>query len=1415
MLIDLLRTFSLSEDLDRTGNEEDWALYFGQHRGRRTWNDLHAVPLSIVIGEAGIGKTSEFTMEVDRLAGKGEAAFLLSLNQLTDTDSWQLVMTGQQLAYDNWVASSQVGYFFLDAVDEARLRSHADFEKALAVVQRTLEPHFHRVRIAISSRVTDWSVPAVQTAVDRRIASPLSRSLRAQEAVIETDAGGNATTVSSSGAESRVVEPLVVALDPLSLLEARRCAEAFDLQEPQQFWTTVSDGDYEFMATRPLDLRWMVALWNKRRTLGTYRELMDANIENRLQEFNESYVATGDTLSVDQLRTGAMELAAAAEFGDCAYFILEPGGLPGMGELTPQSVLSALGWGPQDVRRLLATAIFDEASYGRVKFHHRSIREYLAAEWAARQLKTGVPLLRLQALFVGQPFGAPVLVPARKAALSWLAALDVAAREWVVRALPEVLLSDGDPQAWDAPSAEMAFVRCREASKVGFRPGWHQSPSVCMRIGRTLPSGVVAAALADKTVPGDFTALCYQVAAHAKLADCTAVALADYRDATAPGWRRVLALRLLKQVGTGTHRQQVFVDLQAGLFSTNELVAEALTVVDWKGLAVPALAAIFSATHSEPDYGSGPMARLVKDVLLPETDLASASLVLEAVMAALPPPIPGKRFARFPESDRPERAWLLEVLLDAFERVLALLPPTSNASSSVCMEAAERVEAQRDSGFTDSEELRRLHAAIASHTKLRWDIALAIAHSEDIRASVSRLTWGSNCLVSMGEADMSELTRLANDSSQPPADRDVWQAVAIDVVFQQRSGHARARSLRALGPFPAGAPRAVMVDAQYRRWRAGAKARRTWATEELRRKAETATKLAGFKSRVTADLVGIANGSHGGWLQQLLGHSFNLSGRNDYSHVDFEALSVNLSPEIAAAFKAGLKEFWRTITPPEPSSFTEGRVPWTALLGLAGLRCSLAEPGAIPALLAAEVTKAAQLAVWNLNGPPDWFGALVDAHRSLVEAALAPWLVKEAQATAPGNGVRGALDMVLRSRTTVRAGMLAPLVPLVVGSLVPRQASLHELIGAMRADALLSSTAVCALCQNKLLTPATGGADMFWLRIWMEEDSVAAWAWFRGHIALMTTAADVEVTAFAKSMGDLKWLAEPLPQEQADLLLEVVSLLRAHPSPVASTAGDDDSLFFGPPSKRLCQAISQLFVHVRGAVGYRALLGLIACTTDSEELQRLRGQALEHAALDASAGATRTVEALRSIASPFLTEPKSEAQLYLQVIARLEEIRKNLEEGPFSERDLFSCGMPEKFLQRWLAAKFRETQNRRFSVHREEEVDDDKKTDIQLSCPAGNVCVEIKPVDATRYSATSLTETLKTQIVGQYLKGTNSSRGILVLMQLDDKTWDIPGGGKRQSFSVLVKYLNEQAYAIRTSSPGVNELAVFGIRCLV
>ncbi|MFP3433572.1 hypothetical protein SB781_27710 [Paraburkholderia sp. SIMBA_061] len=1419
MNIDLRRTFSEYTNSPTKSEDEDWLELLGQRQGRKTWSDLHEKPLVVVLGEAGIGKTIEFQSEVARLREVGRAAFFIPLNQLSDAESWKLVLTGFEAEFDAWAASDELGYVFLDAVDEARLKSHADLERALTVVQRALGSNFVRVRIAVSSRVTDWAISGVRSAVHARLVRPIERALAAKSAADAPLASTDLPTVTAAAAAATpTVEAFVVGLDPLSNAEARRCAEAYCVQDGDKFWEAVADGEYEFMATRPLDLRWMVVLWNQRRTLGTYLELIEANISNRLRELNESYEAAGEVLSVEQLHAGAIELAAAAEFGGCQFFTLDLGVTPTAEELAPHTVLA--DWHPTAVRRLLATAVFDEASYGRIKFHHRSIREFLAAQWVAKQMALGVPLQRLQGLFAFRPFRQTVLIPARRASLSWLAAINVTAREWVLREFAEILMFEGDPQAWDGISADKAFANFIDAAKHGLHVNWFMSASEFMRVGRALGAGKVAEALGEANLPPQARSMCLHIARYARLADCALITFTTYRNPDAPAWERTLALKVLEFVGTAGQRQEILADLKAGQLGANELVAGALPVADWKHLAEAELSAIFDCTNSEAEYGSGPMVRLVKDELLPSADLPAAVLLLGAVIASLPRPIPDKRFAPFPESDRPERAWLLDALPECYARVLALLPQTLDSYPAVCMEAAERIEAQRHSGFTDRDEFSRLSKAVAQHPALRWSVALAIAQSEDINASVSRLTWGANCLVSFDATDLPELTRRANDPVRPADEREIWFAVAVAVAFSRMLGRERANALRGLGLGGIDSARSLLIGSEYAGWRKGGKQKREWKALEREREAADTRAVEEYKSRLLANLTNIRDGTHAGSLQGLLQYSFSRLRQRDYSDIDFEAVATSLNPEIATAFEAGLKAYWPTVTPPAPSSYTNGDVPWIALVALAGLRMSLRDASSISALSAMNVAKAARLAVWELNGPPPWFDALARTHGKVVETALTPWVVAEAQAASPGHVVRGALEMALRCAPDVRRGLLEPLVPLVSSAQIRRRETLKEIIIALRDDGLLPHGTVGALCSSKL-TSSIGSngrlGEIEWLRIWMDGDAHAAWSWFLGHLKGMA-GSDVEgeISAFAEVVADLKWLQTPLSYETADVLLGVHALLSAHPPTVhiPTTAGDDH--FFGPTSKRLRDAIPNVFVGTRGRVGHDSLAALLDTLTDPTERNWLTGRLTEHATLDAAQEANRTSEELKSIGSPFLSAPCTEAQLYEQVIARLEEIRKNLEEGPFSERDLFRAGMPEKFLQRWLAAKFRETQNRRFSIHREEEVDDDNMTDIQLSCPAGNVCVEIKPVDADRsYSANSLTGTLQTQIVGQYLKGTNSSRGILVLMQLDHKTWTIPGGSAGQPFAALVAFLEAQAEAIKRNSAGVSELAVFGIRCVI
>lgn len=276
------------------------------------------------------------------------------------------------------------------------------------------------------------------------------------------------------------------------------------------------------LATRPLDLDWMVGVWKAKGCLGTYRELIEGSVANRLLETNPSYRASDAVLSPAQLRQGAELLAAATELSGRAYISCDTSSPTRESEIVPHQVLP--DWRDVEVSRLLASALFDEATFARVKFHHRTARAYLAASWLDRELQAGVPLHRILVLFVAAPFGEPVLIPARRWALCWLTAINARAREWVVRHFPEMLLFDGDPESWDTLSADAAFASYVRKRNEGYRPDWYNDAAEFMRVGKRLTNGLLASYLSNAELPTGVKVSLLPIAVHARLTDCASAA---------------------------------------------------------------------------------------------------------------------------------------------------------------------------------------------------------------------------------------------------------------------------------------------------------------------------------------------------------------------------------------------------------------------------------------------------------------------------------------------------------------------------------------------------------------------------------------------------------------------------------------------------------------------------------------------------------------------------------------------------------------------------------------------------------------------------------------------------------------------------------------------------------------------------
>ncbi|MFZ2999749.1 MAG: hypothetical protein WA071_05425 [Undibacterium umbellatum] len=1398
MTIDLNRTFSEITSATSETEEFDWSNFAGL--GTLTWDKLHGKRIVVVLGEAGIGKTTEFKMESQRLSLSGKSAFFIPLNQISGAEGWQLALTAVQIEYERWLNSEDQAYFFLDAVDESRLKSPSDFQKALAVISHQLMAKFHKINFVLSSRITDWSIPEVQNAVDTYLVKPISAA--------------SANQPDSGSLEQHVgeVKVFTVGLDSLSVVEAQRYACELKLLNPDRFWQAIDEGGYHFMATRPLDLKWMVSLWNQSRALGSYTQLIETNIAQRLNEHNENYVASDIYLSHDELLIGTIELAAAAEFGGCAFFSIEPKLICGPGEIDPSK---ALNWSTLKIRRLLCSAVFDEASYGRVQFHHRSIREFLAAKWIERQLSMGVPWHRLESLFVGgSQFGQSILIPARKATLSWLAAINVKVREWVVQQFPELLFFQGDPTSWDRISVDEAFFNLQKKSREQHHFIRFQSVNECIRVGLAISPGKVAMTLADSKTSRQTRILCLQIAQFAKLNDCSSAVFDIYRNVAYSESERILALDALEVIGTPEQRFSILTDLKCATTISNELIASSLSVTPWESLSAKELSTIFDRTRNEQDLGSGPMAKLLRNDLVPRVDFSSAQMLLQAVMKSLPRPLKGKRFNRFPESEHPERLWLLNALPVCFERLLELIPSNTQSYPSICMEAAERIESQRDLWLINRNELKRVQNAIAAHKYLRWEIALAVAKSEHISQSFIRLTWEERCVVSFCAADLPELIKRATDSRFSSEESDIWFFISAEIIFSIKNGEYRANLFRQLNIGNASSARRDQISHRYKNHRQKATQYREHMSLELKEFSERDQRLEKDISYYRSVIENVRTGKEPNSLTQLFSYCLLHFGYNEFAGIDFSEIANKLGKDIADALDQGLSEFWPSVSAPDAVELEPQDWQWPEKMAQAGIRRYFFTRKSFSALTEEQAATATKVAIWDPSSPSNWFISLSHSHLEIVVSTLIPYITAEIQTDISIYRDRGALRMILRCPSEIRTRLLSPLIPLVISDQIPFTATAKEIVAALGEDHELSKIAIGEVCRKKLSDSCSDKyleIDMDWLRIWMDRDSLAAWNWYSQYLQEFPDRYLNKVIRFVEKIGDMQWVNFSAGTEDVDTLVGIHDLLSAQ---LHTKAEKLSPTLPNAAIENFRDRIPHLFVKVAGQLGHNALNRLACNMIDDVEKLALQDRVKEHAEFSISFSANKCPEELAAIGSPFSFAPTSEAQLFEQVIARLEQIRKDLEEGPFSERDLFKAKMPEKHLQRWLAAKFRDTQNIRFSVHREEEVDNDKMTDIQLSADRYNVCIEIKPVDSGRYSAKQLTETLQNQIVEQYLKGHNSSRGILVLLQLDRKKWEIPGERKRQSFESLVRYLEEQAHKIKLSTPHVEELTVFGICCL-
>jgi hypothetical protein len=129
----------------------DQAFFVGP---RLHWHDVLKGYRTVILSEAGTGKTEEIRQTAERLHAEGKKAFFLRLEHVPD-DFEEAFEVGTFEEFTEWLASSDKGWLLLDSVDEARLRNPGDFERAIRKLGRRIQAATARAHIVLTG-VSAW-----------------------------------------------------------------------------------------------------------------------------------------------------------------------------------------------------------------------------------------------------------------------------------------------------------------------------------------------------------------------------------------------------------------------------------------------------------------------------------------------------------------------------------------------------------------------------------------------------------------------------------------------------------------------------------------------------------------------------------------------------------------------------------------------------------------------------------------------------------------------------------------------------------------------------------------------------------------------------------------------------------------------------------------------------------------------------------------------------------------------------------------------------------------------------------------------------------------------------------------------------------------------------------------------------------
>ena len=1377
-----------------------------------TWQELIKKPRVVILAEPGTGKTIELEQAAKRLIEQGKKAFFCRIELLQKLPILDCLDIDLKDDFENWTQDGSIAWFFLDSVDEAKLTDPKNFEYALRRLASQIGNHWRRARIIVSCRVHDWyAYHDFKTFI---------KILKYPKTINKED---NGQFVLETNKDSDI-EPkdVVHHLMPLNKDQTKIFVREKGIQNADEFMESLLQNDFGIFADRPQDLIELIDYWLEKKRFGGLLEMLQFNIAKKLAEIdpdrsNRLPMTAGDT------KYGAERLAAATTYCKKNGFVLPDKSSVERSLkssfISPESIIPE--WNSLQIKTLLSRAIFDEAIYGTVRFHHRMVREYLTARWLKQLLAKQTNRRKVESLLFPTQYGRKVIPSSMQPIVAWLAIWDTRILRIARDIAPEIFFRYGDPSSFPLNVRRSLLIELTKKYDLCPYPSLHFDFKMLKRFASQDLSSTIEKLLIKYTDNKDIRNLLLTIIWQGRIQGLAELVSTFALDSEIEVYSRIYALDALKEIDTKKNCQNIIQQIITIENSIDAYISGRIIILFYpETISVEQLLQILEKTEVEDRYSS--LDGQIEKVILAEQDNIKLKTLLEGIIGLITREPLFKR-DYFTLSTRYQ--WLIRHAITLINKFIiskdayALTPEILSLYLAFINAETHLGSFNRYQGESWREPAREWSEF---RYQFFWNTVRKVRQIE--KPNPIKYWWQVNWRMNgLWQPVAEDLEKLFSDLDTKPNTDD--KLVALSAIFKIYVDLERPRKLccrmkkavkgtseleLALHNYFNPPPKSEQQKERERQ-------DKLLQSQQLKREQERQRNQTEWLKVLNNNLNLLQdvreNAEKGSVTNAFLYVYQTFRDKSDnsdeWTDSDWHLLIEEFGEPITRAFCDGCKLYWRYYNPCSQLEWrTNSSIPYALIIGLLGLSIEARDDSEwLEKLSHNEAAAAARYIPFELNGFPSWFTSFYEVFPEHVDRVLLEdivWEISKCDETSHGKVLS-----ILSSYDYSLPKLYKDKIIELLEQYQPKNYYVLEnsLLYLLKDDIDSSYRGrLYQLSYNNFEQASDSKHKELWLAILLQIQPNQAIQVFKSWIEEVNTFREQQqrVISFCGSLNRRVRLLSDITNSDSKAEVEslkiLIILIYKYVKPSEDIRHEGT---YSPDQRDYAQrfrdSLVQLIVNIPGQVAYNTLMELNKAIIDKQTAEYLEYKAIERATLDAELEAWEDSD-IAKFSDLAEKEPRSQLDLFNLTVSRLDDLKLDLEEGDDSNAAMylnpkisgkFENKIDEEIIRNSFAYYLGKASNDRYTIDQENEYADGKRTDIRFNAPSVSAPIPMELKISDRWTYSELLERIENQLIKQYMN--ISEYGVFLLVYQGEKSYWQNDLRKRLCFTDLVNALQLKA----------------------